>query len=226
MTDIPNAALLTWVRDQLSRQQEVTLQMPPDHRLYERFNDLTLFLGSLAHATAPVVGGGIPQNPTNVIALEARQFDFDTFLYFDGRLEAAINRTAPENIRILFRVRRSAPTYNGSVDGFRGLIEKIISIVFANLHEEYADWIEEAFGSDAYDWPQLFNFFRVVRNAIAHRGRIYFKNQNALPVKWQNLSYAPGDTGRLLSDDLSFADLMFLMLEIGLELDNRNAPIP
>ena len=102
-----------------------------------------------------------------------------------------------------------------------------ITPIFVTFYEQHRRWISATLGSDSSSWPPLFNFARVIRNAISHhQGRIGFDNPNASPVNWRGLTYSPRDIGRVvLPDDIDIGDLIVLLFDIGDELDRLGCPL-
>ncbi len=97
----------------------------------------------------------------------------------------------------------------------------VVSAVFTNFHEAHKGLLP----NDYTLWP-VADFGRVVRNAMAHAGRIYFDKPARHAVQWRGLSYDHGDNGKLLSDRLSVADILFLMMEMSEEFDALHLPTP
>lgn len=87
--------------------------------------------------------------------------------------------------------------------------------LITNYYERYLAEIEGKWGNDRTRWPGVWNFGRVLRNAMSHGGRIDFRNKNASSVKWRGLIYSPADEGRLvLHTDLWPGDLYYLLREM------------
>jgi hypothetical protein len=85
---------------------------------------------------------------------------------------------------------------------------------FVFYFESIKDSIENKFGSQS-QWPDTLNFARVIRNAFAHGGGIYFKERNHPMVFWKNYSYSYRDNGRqILPNDLNIPEIIFLLKEI------------
>lgn len=83
-----------------------------------------------------------------------------------------------------------------------------------SFFEGHRNAIDGKFGNIA-TWPPVWNFARVVRNAMSHGGVINIQNPNAAPVHWNGLTYAPADNGRrILHTDLWPGDLMDLLIEM------------
>lgn len=86
---------------------------------------------------------------------------------------------------------------------------------YVSFYEQVIDLIEKKHGKDCNSWPDIFNFARICRNALAHGNKINIKNKKSKKYSWRNLSYGPTDNGRkVIFSDFSFADLIILMKDI------------
>ncbi|ALU91518.1 hypothetical protein Hrubri_4373 [Herbaspirillum rubrisubalbicans M1] len=84
-----------------------------------------------------------------------------------------------------------------------------------NYFERNQPAVKAKFGDKAKTWPDVWNFGRVVRNAMSHRGEITFTSPNADPVSWKGLTYSPSDNGRrILHTDIWPGDLFDLIIEM------------
>ena len=72
--------------------------------------------------------------------------------------------------------------------------------------------------NDKQQWPQIWNFGRIMRNACSHNSKIYFENNRAVPVSWKGLTYSPSDNGHPIFEDIGPADLIFLIIEMDIAL--------
>jgi hypothetical protein len=87
--------------------------------------------------------------------------------------------------------------------------------MITNYYERYLDEVQGAYTKSSANWPSLWRFGRVVRNAMAHGGRIRIDKKNAAPVNWRSLSYAYEDNDRLvLHGDIWPGDLVYLLKEM------------
>ncbi|MEA9913822.1 hypothetical protein VDG39_14055 [Xanthomonas campestris pv. raphani] len=92
----------------------------------------------------------------------------------------------------------------------------------ANYFERNRARIQSRYG-DQKNWPDVWRFAVVVRNAMAHGGAVYFNRQDAPPVVWKSVTYSPTDNGkRLLHHDLWPGDLMDLILEMDQAISDNN----
>jgi hypothetical protein len=101
---------------------------------------------------------------------------------------------------------------SGEVKGLTGLI---MQSSFIHYYETMVPAVEARFTSDRSQWPPVWNFGRVVRNAFAHGGNIHFTNQNAASVSWHGITYGPSDNGRqIMYRDVAQVEVIFLMEEM------------
>jgi hypothetical protein len=110
---------------------------------------------------------------------------------------------------------------------FASLIQHLIDPFYVSFYESHYQWIRRNCGGDAYAWPSILNFARVMRNSVVHHGgRVQFDNPNAGPVQWYHLAYSPAENGRqAVGGDLGLADILILMFEIADELDRLGCPL-
>jgi len=68
------------------------------------------------------------------------------------------------------------------------------------------------------NWPSVWNFGRIIRNAFAHGGEINFSNPNASKVKWKTLAYDASFNGRnIMYNDITPVETIFLMDEMDIQ---------
>jgi hypothetical protein len=100
--------------------------------------------------------------------------------------------------------------------GQQGLVGLTIQSAFVHYFETVrSQKVVTRFGNDSQNWPPVWNFGRVIRNAFAHGGRIDFQNPKAPPVNWRTLSYSPADNGRtILFGDVTPVEVIYLMSDM------------
>lgn len=92
---------------------------------------------------------------------------------------------------------------------------KIIQSTFSQYYENIKSTIEEKFGKEVENWPNVWNFARVVRNAFSHGGRIKISNSKAPKIVWRELEYDYYSNGKsIMYTDLTAVELIFLMIEM------------
>jgi hypothetical protein len=97
------------------------------------------------------------------------------------------------------------------------------SIVFVNFYEIHKPFMKQHWGK-VKDWPGVVNFARVIRNCLAHSGRISI-DAGTPGGSWRKFSYAPADDGRrILGTELFAPDLIYLLLDLSAALEAAGAP--
>jgi len=197
------------------------------HRLFEPVNSLASSLAAYSIAITVASEGSQAFSEKNAYGfygfpagcnagLRCVQFDRIVRLPVSGPIEAHIAHRHPDEIRVgILEFERTDYEPPGIIRTLRQMPTELMQSAFIPFYENYKSHIKGAFGSDTYNWPDTWNFGRVIRNAMSHRGEIYFKNPNARPVSWRHLSYSPEDTGRLvIGEELIAGDLFILMVEM------------
>jgi len=93
--------------------------------------------------------------------------------------------------------------------------ELIIMSNFVYFYESVKDSIEYKFGQTPSQWPATLNFARVVRNAFAHGGEIFFRQVNDVSVHWKNYIYSYQNNGqKIIPKDMNIPEIIFLLKEI------------
>lgn len=197
------------------------------HRLIDQLNQLCILTASIGIATNYFVDGNNPCKEGEHLAVECKQFPREVLLPLYGPVQLAINGQKPDLIKIRFvKSRVIKKTYSTNAPGFRNVLIHAFSAVFTDFYENTKPFLKATFGPHQADWPPLWNFARVVRNACSHNGKLYFENETHSPVKWQHLTYAPSMNGLpIVGGDLSFGDILGLMFELSADLDKRGCAV-
>jgi hypothetical protein len=88
----------------------------------------------------------------------------------------------------------------------------MIANAFVKYFEETRSLVEAKYSKNTQQWPAVWNFGRVMRNALGHKGAIKFDNTKAQPIAWKSLSYSPSDNGKsVLYQDVTAVELVLLM---------------
>jgi hypothetical protein len=74
--------------------------------------------------------------------------------------------------------------------------------------------IKQKYGSES-KWPEPINFSRIVRNAFAHGGKLYFETPTSRNGNWKGYHYSPADNGKvILPGDLGVPEIILLMKSV------------
>jgi hypothetical protein len=91
---------------------------------------------------------------------------------------------------------------------------QLIKSTFIAYYEQFSLVIKMKYGT-IQNWPSVWNFGRVVRNAFVHNGIITIRDLNAPPVSWGKLSYSAANNGQnILYADLAVVEIILLMEEM------------
>lgn len=94
------------------------------------------------------------------------------------------------------------------------LLATFAQALATNYFERHRSIIASRFGP-VKNWPPVWNFARVVRNAMAHGGKVSILNANDPPGRWKGAHYTINDNGRdILALDLWPGDLFDLIIEM------------
>lgn len=165
---------------------------------------------------------------------------FETYVSFiiDGIVECSVSNSVPMELTLtssqeLYRSALASIDENDRLSSnshqqLQWIDLHLFSacLIFVNFYEKHADEIRSRWGRDTKAWPDVVDFCRIVRNAVAHSGKIEFQNINYPAVRWQSLSYSPADNGRqVIGTDLLFPDIIFLMIDLSNALDRGGVPL-
>jgi hypothetical protein len=208
------------------------------HRLVDRMMTLIYSVACTTLAARVVLqGGATPFAPNTRAELESRLFPIDVWLPMTGVVEMALHSQspafiavifAPQSMRVLPEPRGTTTTHGQSVHWVKGSLTppmfNIISPLFVEFFESHRHWIEQKFGKNPKKWLPIFDFARVIRNAMSHGGKLRITNPTA-KAQWYNLKYSIENNGRNILLDFGMGDFVVLMFEIADELDKQGCPL-
>lgn len=197
------------------------------HRLLDPLNQLSILTASMCIASSYFVDGHVSIKEGDFLAAESKQFPLDIRLILNGPIQLALEGRIPSIIEIGFhKTARTKNTYSKYTPGFKDVILNVVSPIFVNFYENSKPFLETTFGSNPAQWPELWNFARVVRNACSHGGKLSITNAKSRQVAWHHLMYEKSMNGQqIVGGDLAFGDLLVLMFELSDDLDQQGCPV-
>jgi hypothetical protein len=131
-------------------------------------------------------------------------------------LDALVKNTWPTEIRLAeFPLAALQGSQSGTISSVARIAAALLESSFIRYYEQQKDAVNLKYGADTKAWPGEWNFARVVRNALAHRGAINFDNPNAPSAHWRNLSYSRKDNGRIITfTDITPVEIILLMEDV------------
>lgn len=104
-------------------------------------------------------------------------------------------------------------------EGHQRIVGRTIASSFVRYYEAHKPEVVELAGDHPSDWPEPWNFARILRNAFAHGG-IHFLSPDSSAVRWRTIEFGPEDNGvDPLFPHVGFGDLVDLYLELDQALD-------
>ncbi len=191
-------------------------------RLFLTVERLSLFLQTLYLSWKLLLGQNTKFDVDSNVTVDCRRFDKQILFFIHGDLENIIQDIEPREVVVqVGGVMRK----DGGVttDRFVRLIRNAFEIEFSLFFDGYSGWIK-ASESNCHNWLPIWNFARVVRNAISHGGAVNINSPGAPRVAWRGVEYDHTKLGRRVEEDISIGDLVFLMMEMDAELDSLEAP--
>lgn len=200
------------------------------HRLLEPINDICIATDAISVAAHHHLKLPVPID--GHLAIECKQIPMNVRLPLSGPVQCALSGTLPKSIELYFHLLPPAPPqYSNTSGGFTGTMNSLYSATLVNLYERNKAFLTKYHGGKKpKEWGDFWRFVWVVRNSCAH-GKLALYDTEVAPVEWRGLKYypAPEDTTKarhvVIGGDLSFGDLLVLMVEMSEELDAIGAPI-
>ncbi len=145
----------------------------------------------------------------SVTNCEIRFYPHDT-------LNTILNNSWPNEIRIQeVPLTTNPPQHPILLTGIQKVHGSMIQSAYVHYFESYRFEIEQKFGSNPMNWPLVWNFGRIIRNAFAHGGKINILNPNSPKVTWKSLEYDSSYNGRnIMYNDITPVETIFLMDEM------------
>jgi hypothetical protein len=199
-----------------------------ENRLYQPIADLTILMQLLTAYNMRLAN--IPPQSSGGQMHIAHRSKHLLLLPLVGPAEIALAGKEPSPLAVGIAIR---PDHMPSTSGahvhapINRLYSNIVGPIFLTFYEGHRPWWVGRFNRDEKTWPPVLRFARVVRNAVAHHGRLDWASPHVGAVTWSGLTYTHADNGRAIfgSGDLAVADMVFLMMDMSAELDRLGCPV-
>lgn len=192
---------------------------PQSHRFFDNLVSFFAGVSSLGLAFQAQAGHSThPFHPTDYIAIVGTSHvaACELHVFPAPILSCLLANQWPTRIEVHeIPINQSPPSHPITLTGMQGVHGSMIASAFVQYFESNRKAVESKYSSNVQSWPATWNFGRVVRNALAHKGIINIQNANATPASWRTLTYGPAQNGRqLLYQDLTAVELILLMKEM------------
>lgn len=191
------------------------------HCLLDPLNHFLVLTASISIAATHFLKGQVIIDEGDYIAIECNQFPLEVHLPLNGPIQAALNEKRPDEIHVNFVLTPvETKAYRLNTSGFSETLRQTITPIFVHFFENAKHSLKCQFGKNPEQWPPIWDFARVVRNACAHGGHLHMAGIKPHPVSWHHLKYHQTLNGRqIVGADLSVGDMLVLLFELGDELD-------
>lgn len=198
------------------------------HRLFDPVKNIIILMTAISDSVHARENQIVHHGPNWSVSLHSRKAINRTIQFALGTVLEDALKERPMN-PITINVFESKPGIldepKGSFGFQRVLLSPFLS-EFVLFYEKIKSWHDDNSQDDPSKWNPIFDFGRVIRNAISHDGHHSFRGKKARPVSWHNFQYSPVDDGKpCIGTDFWCAELFVLMLEMNDELDKAGAPI-
>lgn len=172
-----------------------------------------IYHGNQVGSFAPHIVNNCPQYPSVEFAGHSSRKSL-SIIPHDILTNVFVNDTRSGPIPYL--VKPSMPVISGCTTGAMAeTLEGFAQAMFTRYYEENLDKIIQCHGKRKDNgWPAVLQFGSVIRDAMSHGGEIHMF-PGVPSITYFGISYSSADNGRkVLHNDLSCADIFFLMLDM------------
>lgn len=188
-------------------------------RCYSEIDSLIIVMAALQLSLDYKHSGQANYNPGDYLVAEGLSTGKMVRLPIYGPIEAVIANKKPDEIRITVETLSPPQVrYATYTDALIQTINYIIMPYFVTFYENNSNDAIAKFGSDFTKWSSTWKMGWVVRNALSHNGKIFFKNLSTPPIDWKGIVVTTSFQHKPLHDIFSFADILLLLLEMEEEL--------
>jgi len=114
-------------------------------------------------------------------------------------------------------VPEEALKFRVNTDHRQQITSQTVGASFVNYYESISSVINDKYGSDSSDWPNVLNFARQVRNGFSHGGTFEIRNPDADTIHWRewSLNFESNGTPVLFGESsLAPGDIVWLMEDV------------
>jgi hypothetical protein len=195
------------------------------HRLHEQIFILSAVCASISTALTLKVAGA-PMPAFQVTGFMCNQFDRCVVFPFNGPIEQMLTNTIPEFFEFRIDDQPRGVDRKPGEWPLETMLTKVIVPFFVEFFEDHRPWLAANISKKFTQWPNVWQFARIVRNAASHAGQVNTDDPAFVPVTWCGLTYGPAQNGRrIFGGDLALADIFILMLEMNDSLDALGRPV-
>lgn len=199
-----------------------TIYAESSPELCEILHDICICMESIGGYGTMLVDGSAQFNPGDVATVESRRGHFQVRLPIYGPVKAALEGTGPDAIQIQTEQKNESKRYAAYTSRLKHPVESVFVSNFLRYYIIGEVKLNKIHESD-WKWGNNWRFAWAIRNALAHNGRIDFRNPKKNAVEWDGLRYdASNNKHPVFEQDIGPADLILLMIDMDNELRSIN----
>lgn len=216
---LPTSSEIHTMGSQLEINMEI-INVTKQNRSYSEFDSLVIILASLYTALEYKRIGKADCNPGDSVLLEGLSSRKMIRMPLYGPIEAALNNLKPDLIEITIEdLVQSTQIYQVNISSLQKTINYICMPHFVSFYEANISEAENKFGETYSIWPASWRMGWVVRNALSHNRKIYYKNPTTPAVAWRSATISPSMQDTPIETVMNFTDIILLILDMDNDLN-------
>lgn len=194
-------------------------------RLFETMRLIVIFIDTFGVAFQSLRGASVTVEEP-VARLVSKAYPLDVLVRVYSAVVYLVNNKEIDTIELWLSEKTPSPPYTHNVPATSPIFADLIGLAYVKFYEAYLPFIQTKYSSHAKNWPSIFQFAWLLRNAIVHHeGRVNFKNPNFPPITWRGMTYSPQDKGKeMIGAHFHAADCIIFLIELSAQLDTDDAP--
>jgi len=173
-----------------------------EHPYFDDLVTLLISLASINTALTCYANGGIcndPKNFNNAIHIGG---SLATYSFHTHDLMHGISSDLwPDHIRLFRFSQDNPPEYrSGSRDLYNGgmqeLVGRVVGSAFLRYYERRLDSVRPALPRSPREWPEVWRFAWLIRNAVAHGDRFAIDDLGFPKTTWRNFAVSAAESGQ------------------------------
>jgi hypothetical protein len=196
---------------------------PHCHDFFDEVATLFINLASLNTATesfSATAATQIPRSPNHTLNLYGHvatgSFPIHTLMH------GIVKNEWPKALHVVLRpatesIQAIPSGVNLQSDAAANIVTQLTGVAFLKFYERNAYRPKAAHSSKQKDWPELWRFAWLLRNAVAHGDKWSISDQLFPPTQWHGVSVSPSDSGSPwfnITRHLGGGDILLLLEEL------------
>jgi hypothetical protein len=195
------------------------LKVTKSSKCFSEIDSLIIVIASLAISFEYKLNGVAVYNPEDYAVLEGLSSGKMVRLPLHGPVEAALKGLKPDLIEITIEdMKPSTQTYQVNTSALQKTINYIFSPYFVVFYENNYSDARQKFGKDFSKWPVSWRMGWVVRNALSHNGKVFFKDLTTPSIYWKGVVVSPSQQDTPIETILNFTDMLLLLFDMESDL--------